>query len=87
MHEAITFQLDQPLNRSLASKLQKVYQYHKANPKNDIQSLCDQSVEDNWVLFRDTLLNTVEKYHMFSYSPYKLINTYQTSNKEKKEIL
>ena len=30
-HEAITFQLDQLSNRSPARKLQKVYQYHKAN--------------------------------------------------------
>ena len=30
-HEAITFQLDQFSNRSSARKLQKVYQYHKAN--------------------------------------------------------
>ena len=72
--EAITFQLDQLSNRSLERKLQKVYQYHKAINISKItekmkifttsflaNNLYSQSVEDKWVLFRDTVLNIVGK--------------------------
>ena len=62
-HEAITFQLEQLSNRFPARKLQKVYQYHKANISEKMNDFTtsflannpySQSVEDNWVLFKDT---------------------------------
>ena len=77
-HEPITFQLDQPLNRSPTSELQKVYQYHKVNifeiteEMNNLTTCFlannpySQSVEDNWVLFRDTLLKSM---YPISYQP------------------
>ena len=55
-------------------------------------NLYSQSVEDNWVLFRDTLLNIVEKYTL-----HKLLNSHKhlpwlsknklSFNEEKKETL
>ena len=83
-HEAITFQLDQPSNEPPPNKLQKVYQYHKANIPEINEEINNfttsflannpyrHSVEDNWNIFRDTLLSIVEKH-----VPHKLLNPYK----------
>ena len=46
-HETITFQIDQPLSKSPASKLQKVYQYHKAEIIEEMNNFTTSFLANN----------------------------------------
>ena len=73
-HEAVTCQLVLPSDKQISNNLRKVYQYHRADVRGINEELnnfttsfltnrpYENTVEDNWQQFKDTLLYVVDKY-------------------------
>jgi len=73
-HEAVTCQLVLPSDKQTGNNLRKVYQYHRADVRGINEELNnfttsfltnsphENTVEDNWQQFKDTLLYVVDKY-------------------------
>ena len=78
-HEAIICQLVLPMDTPTSNNLRKVYQYHRANINGIDEELSnfatfflssspyDNTVENNWLQLKDTLLRIIEKYVPFKH--------------------
>ena len=78
-HEAITCQLVLPMDKPTSNSLRKVYQYHRADVSGINEELSnfttsflsnspyDNTVENNWLQLKDTLLHIIDKYVPFKH--------------------
>ena len=81
-HEAVTYQLVLPSEKPTTRNLHKIYQYHRADIRGINEELnkfttsfltsnpYENTVENNWQKFKDSLLHIIDKY-----IPSKYLNT------------